>query len=110
MWMCPCDSGSVVSAAPCASFTNRPSIYTCLLAKQLPDIGGNTTFANMYMAYDSLSPAFQRMIGAFIPTVSATATLRSSGCPVYGLTRLSFASVRPNVRVVGSVLLGLPLM
>ena len=37
------------------------------------------------------------MWSAFIPTGSATATVRSSGWPVYGLTRLSFASVRPNV-------------
>jgi taurine dioxygenase len=44
------------------SFTNRPETMGFLFAKILPEIGGDTMFANMYMAYETLSPAFQRMI------------------------------------------------
>ena len=40
----------------------RPSTYTFLNGKELPEVGGDTMFANMYMAYETLSPAFQRMI------------------------------------------------
>jgi taurine dioxygenase len=44
------------------SFTDRPSTASFLNAKELPDIGGNTMFTNMYTAYESLSPALQRML------------------------------------------------
>jgi taurine dioxygenase len=44
------------------SYTTRPSTATFLNAKQLPSVGGDTMFANMYMAYDSLSPAMQRLV------------------------------------------------
>ena len=35
-------------------FTDRPSGYTFLLAREVPASGGNTSFANMYAAYDRL--------------------------------------------------------
>jgi taurine dioxygenase len=44
------------------SHTERPSPGSFLLAKEVPDIGGDTIFANMYMAYETLSPTFQKMI------------------------------------------------
>jgi taurine dioxygenase len=44
------------------AFTNRPSTGTFLNSKELPDIGGDTLFASMYLAYEGLSPAFQRLI------------------------------------------------
>ena len=44
------------------SVTDRPSTATFLNAKNLPDVGGNTLFANMYLAYDALSPAFKAML------------------------------------------------
>jgi taurine dioxygenase len=37
------------------SFTDRPASLSFLNAKALPSIGGDTMFANMYMAYDALS-------------------------------------------------------
>jgi taurine dioxygenase len=36
-------------------FTDRPSGYTFLLAREVPPAGGNTSFANMYNAYERLS-------------------------------------------------------
>jgi taurine dioxygenase len=41
--------------------SQRPATFTFLLGKELPSIGGDTLFANMYVAYDTLSPTFQRM-------------------------------------------------
>jgi taurine dioxygenase len=45
-----------------ASYTVRPSTITFLVAKALPEVGGNTMFANMSMAYETLSVAFQKLI------------------------------------------------
>jgi taurine dioxygenase len=44
------------------SLTERPEIGTFLLCKEIPEVGGDTMYANTYMAYESLSPAMQRMI------------------------------------------------
>jgi taurine dioxygenase len=44
------------------SYTSRPGTAGFLIAKELPDVGGNTMFANMYLAYEHLSPTLQRMI------------------------------------------------
>jgi taurine dioxygenase len=44
------------------SFTDHPASATFLLAKQLPDVGGDTMFANMYLAYESLSSEMKRLI------------------------------------------------
>ena len=35
-------------------FVERPSGYTFLLAREVPPAGGNTSFANMYAAYERL--------------------------------------------------------
>lgn len=43
------------------SYTDRPASASFLNAKQLPSVGGNTLFANMYLAYESLSPGFRRL-------------------------------------------------
>jgi taurine dioxygenase len=44
------------------SYTTRPSLGSCLYCRRLPSVGGDTLFANMYMAYDELSPAMQRIL------------------------------------------------
>jgi taurine dioxygenase len=44
------------------SSTDRPSTITFLLGKELPSVGGDTMFANLYTAYETLSPAMQRTI------------------------------------------------
>jgi taurine dioxygenase len=44
------------------SWKESPTTMTCLLAKDMPEVGGDTMFANQYMAYETLSPAFQQMI------------------------------------------------
>ena len=43
-------------------FTDRPSGYTFLLAREVPPSGGNTSFANMYNAYERLPEATKTAI------------------------------------------------
>jgi taurine dioxygenase len=43
-------------------FVERPSGYTFLLAREVPPTGGNTSFANMYAAYDRLGEDVKKAI------------------------------------------------
>jgi taurine dioxygenase len=43
-------------------FTERPSGYTFLLAREVPPAGGNTSFANMYAAYERLPASMKSSI------------------------------------------------
>lgn len=43
-------------------YTDRPSTLNFLWAKTLPPIGGDTMFANMYLAYETLSPGMRDLI------------------------------------------------
>ncbi len=40
----------------------EPPMGTILYAKELPDVGGDTLFANMYMAYETLSDGMKTML------------------------------------------------
>ena len=40
----------------------RPTALTFLLAKEMPEVGGNTLWANQEMAYDTLSPKMKEVI------------------------------------------------
>jgi len=44
------------------SFTTHPSLGSLLKSYAVPEVGGDTLFANMYMAYDTLSDGMKRMI------------------------------------------------
>ena len=44
------------------SFVERPPSYTCLLPRKMSSHGGDTVFANQYMAYEALSPVMQNML------------------------------------------------
>jgi len=43
-------------------FTSKPNMGTILYAKEVPDAGGDTLFANMYAAYDALSEPMRSML------------------------------------------------
>lgn len=44
------------------TFEERPPLGSILYAKEVPDYGGDTLFANMYLAYETLSPGLRRML------------------------------------------------
>jgi taurine dioxygenase len=44
------------------SFTTVPSLGSMLRAITIPEVGGDTLYANMYMAYDALSGGMKRLI------------------------------------------------
>jgi taurine dioxygenase len=43
-------------------FTDTPARYTILYAKEIPPAGGDTMYANLYQAYDTLSDGMKEMI------------------------------------------------
>ena len=45
------------------AYDEHPYRYTLLHAIELPSVGGNTLFANMYKAYDTLPGDFKRTLG-----------------------------------------------
>jgi taurine dioxygenase len=44
------------------SYLERPPMATMLIAKQTPPRGGDTLFANMYLAYETLSEGLRRVL------------------------------------------------
>jgi len=44
------------------TYLERPPMATLLLAREVPSFGGDTEFANMYAAFESLSPGLQRTL------------------------------------------------
>lgn len=44
------------------SFTLCPALGSLLHSRDIPPVGGDTMFANMYLAYETLSPAMRAMI------------------------------------------------
>ena len=44
------------------SFTTAPSLGSLLRSIEVPEVGGDTMFANMYLAYDALSDGMKKLI------------------------------------------------
>lgn len=44
------------------TYQARPPAATLLYAKEVPDFGGDTLFANQYLAYETLSPGLKAML------------------------------------------------
>lgn len=45
-----------------STYLARPPMYTMLSAKEIPKIGGDTLFANMYLAYEGLSDGMKEFL------------------------------------------------
>ena len=44
------------------AYLERPPMGTMLIAREVPPWGGDTLFANMYLAWETLSPGLQRLL------------------------------------------------
>ena len=45
------------------SYMAKPSLGSLLLCREMPETGGDTMWANMYLAYESLSDVMQKFLG-----------------------------------------------
>ncbi len=54
------------------SYLERPSMATLLVAREVPPFGGDTLFANMYLAYESLSEGLRRVLDGLKAVNSST--------------------------------------
>jgi alpha-ketoglutarate-dependent taurine dioxygenase len=54
-----------------------PSLGSVLYAKLIPPVGGDTLFANQYMAYDTLSDGMKAMLGSMVAVHSNGRILRT---------------------------------
>jgi taurine dioxygenase len=61
------------------SFREHPAMATILYARQTPAIGGDTMFANQYMAYDALSGGMKSMLDGLSAVHSAARQFGLSG-------------------------------
>jgi alpha-ketoglutarate-dependent taurine dioxygenase len=54
-------------------FMPEPALATILHGVQIPDVGGDTCFANMYLAYETLSPPLRQLVDGLsaVHTVAA---------------------------------------
>jgi taurine dioxygenase len=59
------------------TYLNVPPMGSILLARELPPEGGDTEFANMYMAYEQLSPAYKEFLDG-LTVVNTSAKVRVS--------------------------------
>ncbi len=63
-------------------YVERPAKASMLYAIEMPSVGGNTLFANAYMAYETLPAEVKRRIdGKRRSTPTTTTTPRSSAAP-----------------------------
>jgi taurine dioxygenase len=53
------------------TYLDKPALGSILYALDVPDHGGDTMFANQYMAYETLSPGMQRMLDGLTAIHSA---------------------------------------
>jgi taurine dioxygenase len=84
------------------TYTDRPAKGSVLMCAQKPEVGGDTMFANMYMAYERLSPKMQ----AFIETLEAVHDItlikgfnRRDPAQIEEMKRLNPPIAHPVVRV-----------
>lgn len=53
------------------TYLERPPMGTMLLAREVPPVGGDTLFANMYLAYESLSNGMRRLLDPLVAVNSS---------------------------------------
>jgi taurine dioxygenase len=55
------------------TYLDIPPMASMLVAREVPSAGGDTEFANMYRAYETLSPGMRRMLDGLVAVNSSAA-------------------------------------
>ena len=76
-----------------ATHVSNPHAYTLLLARVLPEVGGDTMFASAVRAFTSLSPGFQAVLRALSAVHEGTSLAADAG-----LDHDAVVAVHPVVR------------
>ena len=66
------------------TYQPRPPAATLLYAKEVPDFGGDTLFANQYLAYETLSPGLKAMLAGLKGVNSAGLKRRGGRAAIQG--------------------------
>ena len=53
------------------AYLETPPMGTMLIAREVPPYGGDTLFANMYLAYEALSPGMRRLLDGLVAVNSS---------------------------------------
>jgi len=53
------------------AYLDRPPMGTMLIAREVPPVGGDTLFANMYLAYETLSCGMRRLLDGLVAVNSS---------------------------------------
>ncbi len=53
------------------AYLEQPPMATMLIAREIPPVGGDTLFANMYLAYETLSPGLKRLLDPLVAVNSS---------------------------------------
>jgi len=53
------------------TYLERPPMGTMLIAREVPPYGGDTLFANMYLAYETLSAGMRRLLDGLVAVNSS---------------------------------------
>jgi taurine dioxygenase len=89
------------------AYLERPPMATMLLAREVPPVGGDTLFANMYDAYDALSPGLRRVLDGLLAINSSALAdvsktredrIRDSGTETPSGASVEYTAAHPAVR------------
>jgi taurine dioxygenase len=84
------------------AYLERPPMASMLLAREVPPQGGDTLFANMYMAYESLSEGLKKLLSTLKAVNSSTkadaSKTREDRIKTDGAQKSDFLAEHPVVR------------
>lgn len=89
------------------AYLECPPMGTMLLAREVPPFGGDTLFANQYLAYERLSPGMRRMLdglravqasGNAAVAMTRQDRIRDSGRPAEDAAARDYVAEHPVVR------------
>jgi taurine dioxygenase len=84
------------------AYLERPPMGSMLLALEIPPVGGDTLFANMYLAYESLSEGMKQLLGTLKGVNSSTkadaSKTREDRIKTDGASKSDFTAEHPVVR------------